>query len=163
MPDDEVPWLSADELQAWKALTAMTAVLPAALDVQLKRDAGINAFEYYVLAALSEAPGRTLPMGRLALLSQGSLSRLSHAVGRLERSGWVMRRPCAHDGRQTEAHLTAAGWRKVRQSAPAHVREARRLVIDALSPHQLAMLGRIAGLLIAEASPETAEALENGL
>lgn len=163
MVEDETPWLSADELHTWIALTAMTHVLPAALDAQLKRDAGINTFEYIVLASLSEAPDRTLPMSRLALLSQGSLSRLSHAVGRLERSGWVVRRPCPDDGRQTEAHLTAAGWRKVRQTAPGHVREARRLVVDALSPTELAALGRIARRLIAQASPETAQALETGL
>lgn len=160
---EDVPWLAPDELRSWMALTAMIHALPAALDAQLKRDAGINAFEYYVLAALSEAPDRTLRMTRLALLSQGSLSRLSHAVGRLERSGWVVRRPCPDDGRHTEAHLTAAGWRKVQRSAPGHVREARRLVVDALTPGQLASLGRISRRVVAQASPETATALDTGL
>jgi DNA-binding MarR family transcriptional regulator len=160
---DETPWLDADELRAWMALTAMTHVLPAALDAQLKRDSGINAFEYYVLASLSQAPGRTLRMSRLAVLSQGSLSRLSHAVGRLERAGWVVRRPCPDDGRLTEAHLTAAGWGMVQRTAPGHVREVRRLVVDALSPSQLATLGRLARRVVDATAPETGEALDTGL
>ena len=160
---DDTPWLSADELRAWMALSAMTETLPAALDAQLKRDAGIGVFDYYVLAALSEAPGRTLGMTRLSLMSQGSPSRLSHAVGRLEKQGWVVRRPSPDDGRHTDAHLTAAGMRKVRATAPAHVREARRLVIDLLTPAQIAQLATIARIVVESTAPGTAELLDTGL
>jgi len=160
---DDTPWLSADELRAWMALTAMTETLPAALDAQLKRDSGIGVFDYYVLASLSEAPGRTLGMTRLALMSQGSPSRLSHAVGRLEKQGWVERRPSPDDGRQTDAHLTAAGMRKVRATAPAHVREARRLVVDLLSPEQIAQLGTISRIIVDSTAPEAAELLDRSL
>ena len=65
--------------------------------------------------------------------ARGSLSRLSHAVSRLERAGWVERRSCGGAGRRTEARLTDKGWQQIRQTAPGHVREVRRLVIDALT------------------------------
>lgn len=145
-PDDAtVPWLDDDELRDWRALMALVAALPSALDAQLKRDAGINAFEYHVLAALSEAPERTLRLSDLAGLSRGSLSRLSHAVTRLERSGWLTRSRCTGDGAaRVEARLTDAGWEKIRESAPGHVREARRLVVDVLSPDELRALGSAA-------------------
>jgi DNA-binding MarR family transcriptional regulator len=120
----------------------MLMTLPPALDAQLKRDAGVNAFEYNVLAALSEAPHRTLVLSSLAASSQGSLSRLSHAITRLERAGWVERRSCAdRGGRRMEARLTDAGFAKLEDIAPGHVREVRRLVVDLLTPEQLAALG----------------------
>ncbi|WP_236573051.1 hypothetical protein [Streptomyces sp. GS7] len=84
MSKDEPRWLSASELDAWKAFSAMLIKLPAALDAQLRSDAGLNQFEYLVLAALSDAPERTLRMSELAVLANGSLSRLSHVVKRLE-------------------------------------------------------------------------------
>ena len=49
----EPRWLSAEERQTWLALTSVLIRLPAALDAQLRRDAGISHFEYQVLAELS--------------------------------------------------------------------------------------------------------------
>lgn len=157
---DDVPWLSPVQLRSWMALVAMSETLPAALDAQLKRDAGVNVFDYLVLAALSEAPDRTLRMSHLAALAQGSLSRLSHAVRRLEHEGWVQRRACPGDGRHTEARLTDAGWHKVVATAPEHVREARRLVVDVLTADELDQLGRIARKVVAATAPETVHLLD---
>jgi DNA-binding MarR family transcriptional regulator len=147
---DDALWLTPKQHSAWTSILALTQALPAALDAQLKRDAGLNGFEYYVLAKLSEAPRCTMRMTALAVLAQGSVSRLSRAVGRLEKSGWVSRRPSPEDGRHTEAQLTPAGWQKVQQVAPGHVRQARRLVIDVLTPTQLAQL-RLAARAVVEA------------
>lgn len=152
----DVPWLDRDELASWIPFSAMMSTLQAALDAQLKRDSGINAFEYYVMAALSEAPGRRMRMSQLAVFAQGSLSRLSHAVSRLERSGWVERSPSKDDPRATDAHLTSAGLRKVKEAAPGHVREVRRLVLDPLGP-RFAALGRISREVLAATSPEIAD------
>jgi DNA-binding MarR family transcriptional regulator len=147
---DDVPWLSPDQQRDWRALVELLATLPPALDAQLKRDAGVNAFEYHVLAALSDASDHTLGLSNLAALAQGSLSRLSHAITRLERSGWVERRSCTdRGGRRAEAWLTDAGLQKLEEIAPGHVREARRLVIDVLTPEQLAALGDAAGAITA--------------
>jgi hypothetical protein len=48
------------------------------LDTQLRRDADITEFEYYVLAMLSEAPARTLRMTELSQQTNATLPRLSH-------------------------------------------------------------------------------------
>ena len=157
MADDDVPWLSQDELRTWIALTALTEALPAAVDAQLKRDAGLNAFEYQVMAGLSDAPGHAIRMSALAAFASGSLSRLSHAVTRLERQGYVERRPSPDDPRATEAVLTDAGVAKMVEAAPAHVREVRRLVVVVLTPAQMQQLGRIALRLLEVAAPQTAE------
>ncbi len=139
---DTVPWLDDAQLRDWRSLMSLVSALPSALDAQLKRDSGLNAFEYHVLVALSAAPGATLQLTELAMLSRGSLSRLSHAAGRLEADGWITRTLCAGAGpRRVEARLTEAGWDKLRESAPGHVREARRLVVDVLTPEELRALG----------------------
>lgn len=131
--------------------------LPPALDAQLKRDAGVNTFEYHILVALADRPDRSLTMGELALLTQGSPSRLSHAVSRLERAGWIERR--SGEARCVNAQLTSAGLEKLMASAPGHVREVRRLVIDTLSPEQLRALGVAARIVAEQADPVLFRAL----
>jgi DNA-binding MarR family transcriptional regulator len=154
--NDDTPWLDPQQLRDWKRLMALLETLPSALDAQLKRDAGLNTFEYLVLAGLSEAPGRALPLSSLAAFAQGSLSRLSHAVSRLEEQGWVVRRACQEAGRRSEAVLTEAGWLKIQQAAPGHVREVRRLVIDTLTADQLRDVGESARQVLLAMDPRLA-------
>ncbi|SDD06550.1 DNA-binding transcriptional regulator, MarR family [Sanguibacter gelidistatuariae] len=155
---DDVPWLSPDQMRDWLALVGLLATLPPALDAQLKRDAGVNSYEYQVLALLSNAPDHTVGLSDLAESTQGSLSRLSHAITRLERAGWVERRSGTDPTvRRTSARLTDAGLAKLEAVAPGHVREARRLVVDVLTAEQLAALGDAARVITAAT---VAEALE---
>jgi DNA-binding MarR family transcriptional regulator len=138
--EDEVRWLEPAELSAWMSLAALMFKLPGALDYQLQRDSGLTHFEYLVMAGLSESPDRSRRMSELAGFANGSLSRLSHVVKRLEKRGFVVRRPDAEDGRITVAELTAAGYEQVVAAAPGHVAAVREYVIDALTPEQLAQL-----------------------
>jgi DNA-binding MarR family transcriptional regulator len=142
-------WLRDTELAAWIPFSGMLIGLLSALDTQL-RDAKLSLFGYLVLAALSEAPERTLAMSDLAVRAGGSLSRLSHAVSALERQGWVSRHPAPANGRVTLATLTKGGYTKLVESAPAHVDTVRRLVIDRLTKKQLSELGRIAETVLTE-------------
>ena len=150
MDEAEAHWLSAAEQSAWRQLAALLFRLPGALDAQLQRDAGISHVEYMVLSSLSEAEGRTLRMSELAAMASGSLSRLSHVVGRLEKRGWVRREACPGDGRYVNAVLTEDGWAKVVDTAPGHVAAVRRLVVDALSPAELGALGCASGHVLGE-------------
>jgi DNA-binding MarR family transcriptional regulator len=136
----EPRWLDDEEQRSWLALMGVLIWLPAALDAQLLRDAGISHFEYQVLAMLSMSPERTLRMSELAALANGSLSRLSRVVDRLEKRSWVARRPDPDDGRYTLATLTGEGWEKVVATAPGHVAEARRRVFDQLTRAQVRQL-----------------------
>lgn len=153
MTTEDPRWLSPDELRAWLPLGGLLLKLPAALDAQMQRDSGLSHFEYLVLANLSEAPGRTRRMSALAALANGSLSRLSHVVKRLEARGWVERRACPADGRYTNAVLTEAGWQKVLASAPGHVEAVRTLVLDALSTAELEQFGALARRLLERLEP----------
>jgi DNA-binding MarR family transcriptional regulator len=141
---EEPRWLDEEEQQAWLAMVGMFIRVPAALDAQLQRDAGISHFEYQVLAGLSMAPDRTLRMSELAEFAEGSLSRLSHTTSRLTKKGWLKRKPDPEDGRCTLAILTDAGWEKVVETAPGHVAEVRRVFVEALTKSQRRQLREIA-------------------
>ena len=134
--DPEPRWLDAEEQRTWIALASLVLRLPGALDAQLQRDAGLSHFEYLVLSGLSMAPGRTMRMSELAVVAEGSLSRLSQVVGRLEKRDLVRRTPDPADGRYTLAILTDPGWHKVVEAAPGHVEAVRGFVFDPLTKLQ---------------------------
>jgi len=139
----ETQWLDADEQRIWAQLSTMILRLQPVLSAELQREFGISHFEYLVMARLSEASGSKLRMSVLATTSGSSLPRLSQAVGRLEKRGWLSREPDAEDGRYTLAVLTAAGRRKLKEMAPAHVDTVREFVFDRLTPNQTRQLGTI--------------------
>ena len=142
------------ERAAWLRLVAVVELLPGVLDAQLRRDANLSHFEYFVLAMLSEAPGRTLRMTALAHRTNGTLPRLSHVVHRLEGRGLVGRIPCPEDRRATNARLTPAGWDAVVAAAPGHVDSVRRHVLDPLTRSQLEQLTSIGDALLTRLDPD---------
>ncbi|MEV6815563.1 MarR family transcriptional regulator [Micromonospora sp. NPDC051296] len=146
-------WLTPEQLAAWVRLAAVLELLPAALDSQLRRDAQLTHFDYYVLAMLSEAPDRTLRMTTLAERTTATLARLSHVVQRLESRGLIQRFPCPEDRRATNARLTEAGWQKVRETAPGHAAAVRANVIDALTDEQITQLAAIADAILHRLDP----------
>lgn len=145
---EDIRWLKPDELDAWLAYVGGSTLLDAALDRQLQRDSGMPHAYYQILAMLSDAPGRTLRMSELAMLTQSSQSRLSHAVARLEQQGWIRRTPCPNDRRSTFAQLTEAGFAALAAAAPGHVRTVRQYVFDRLTPEQVGQLREIFGEIL---------------
>src|SRR3979409_1306438 len=77
------------------------------------------------MVALSRQPGRRLRLKDRAVVANGSLSRLSHVISRLERQGWV-RRVSGAKGRATNAELTDEGYRKLMEAGPIHFQHVRR-------------------------------------
>jgi DNA-binding MarR family transcriptional regulator len=146
-------WLEPDEQLAWRGLVELTVKLPALLDGDLQRAAGISNFEYGVLSRLSEEPGGLLRMSALATDSFGSLSRLSHAAKRLEGLGLLERSTDPADGRYTIARLTEAGRQRVVEAAPGHVRTVLHHVFDALTSEQVVQLTEISRALLARLDP----------
>lgn len=146
--------LDQGELAAWVRLASVLELLPGVLDAQLRRDADLMHFEYFVLAMLSEAPQRTLRMSALAAQTNATPPRLSHVVQRLEDRGLVQRAPCPGDARATNARLTDAGWRKVCEAAPGHVANVRKHVIDALTPEQVRQLADITEAILGRLDPD---------
>lgn len=143
---DEPRWLDPEELEAWRYLTGVLLLLPPNLDDALAPH-GVSFFEYSIMAGLSSSPDRTMRMSTLAFVCNGSLSRLSHAVKRLEGRGWVSRCPASDDRRVTLATLTDRGQRFMQETAPTHVESVRSLVFDELSDEQVEQLRDIGAAL----------------
>ena len=141
-------WLTNEQQVAWRAYLLAFRLLEGDLDRQLQRDSGLAHTHYGVLVALSEAPGQTLRMSDLATLQRFSQSRLTHAVARLERDGYVVREQCPSDRRGQLAHLTPAGMAALQAAAPGHVAEVRAKVFDRLSEEQVAALRDVCETLL---------------
>ena len=142
-------WLNPAERQAWLALYAVATMLPGTLDADLNRRAKITLFDYHVLAMLSEAEDRTLPMSDLAARSNASLSRLSHVVTKLEARDWVRRSQSTRDLRVTTASITPEGLANLQELALEHVEHVRRLIFDGLDEQDVADLERVGRKILA--------------
>ncbi|GGN67385.1 MarR family transcriptional regulator [Actinoplanes lobatus] len=145
---DEPRWLTDEQQQAWRQVVEVLVRVPAALEAQLQRDAGLTHMGYLVLMTLSERSDRRLSMSHLAKRASASLSRLSHVVARLEEKGWVRRERDAADGRVQIAVLTGAGWEKVVETAPGHAEAVQQLIFDRLTPGQARQLAKAAEALL---------------
>jgi DNA-binding MarR family transcriptional regulator len=132
----EPRWLNEKEQMAWRAFIAAQRVVNTRIEQQLQRDAGIPHTYYEILVRLSEAPDGRLRMSELAVATQGSRSRLSHAVNRLEQAGWVRREGIESDRRGQVAIMTDLGRQKLVETAPGHVEEVRSTIFDALTEEQ---------------------------
>ncbi len=143
----EPRWLNEQEQQAWRAFIAAQRVVNTRIEQQLQRDAGIPHTYYEILVRLSDAPDGRLRMSELAVATQGSRSRLSHAVNRLEQTGWVRREGIESDRRGQVAIITDLGRQKLVESAPGHVEEVRKSIFDALSEEQVEHLHDICATL----------------
>jgi DNA-binding MarR family transcriptional regulator len=146
---DRTRWLDADEQRTWRSFLATSRLLFDRLDRQLQHDSGLPHAYYEILVRLSEAPNRTLRMSQLASSSLSSRSRLSHAVARLEESGWVRRRACPTDRRGALAELTAEGMAQLEAAAPGHVEAVRTHLFDQLTREQQVALREISEALLA--------------
>jgi DNA-binding MarR family transcriptional regulator len=146
---DEPRWLTDEQQHAWRRFVEVLIKVPAALETQLQRDAGLTHMGWIVLSNLSERADRRLPMSHLAKRCSASLSRLSHVVARLEAKGWVRRERDAADGRVQIAVLTDAGFDKVAETAPGHAEAVQQLIFDRLTPTQVRQLTKAAETLLA--------------
>ena len=147
-------WLDAQEQQIWEQLSTMILRLQPVLNAQLQREFGISHFEYLMMARLSEAPGSKLRMSVLATITGSSLPRLSQAVSRLEKRGWISRQADAQDSRYTIAVLTPRGTSPTEEAAPSHVGAVRELVFDRLTRAQARQLGAISQRILDGLPPD---------
>src|SRR3954454_12961898 len=141
-------WLDEEEQRTWRAFLSATQLLFDQLDRELQRDAKIPHAYYEILVRLSEAPDRSLRMSQLADSTLSSRSRLSHAVSRLEESGWVERQSCPTDKRGQLAVLTDKGFAALETAAPGHVEGVRTHVFDPLTPDQVTTLRELSETLL---------------
>ena len=105
------------------------------------------AHGYQLRARLRQALG---PLG-----DQMNAGQVYVTLTRLEKAGLVERRSCPSDVRGVLAVLTEAGRQRLEQAAPGHVTLVRELLIDVLTPGQLASLADALGEVSRRAAART--------
>ncbi|MFE9612066.1 MarR family winged helix-turn-helix transcriptional regulator [Streptomyces sp. NPDC006012] len=151
-------WLTDEEQCVWRSYLHATTLLEDHLDRQLQRDAGMPHIYYGLLVQLAEAPAHRLRMTELAMKVKITRSRLSHAVARLEKNGWVRRDDCDSDKRGQFAVLTEKGHEVLRRVAPGHVAAVRQALFERLTPQQQKALGEIMEIVAEGLQPNDAGA-----
>lgn len=136
----EPRWLDEEEMRAWTAFIAASTLMERQLDQQLRDDVGLSHLQYGILAQLAAAEGCAMRMTELADSMFNSKSGLTYQISQLEKAGLVRRAPCTIDVRGVYAALTDEGRRLMERAAPGHVALVRELMIDVLTPDQLAAI-----------------------
>ena len=155
---EEPRWLTDEEQLVWRSYIDATTLLEDHLDRQLQRDAGMPHIYYGLLVQLAEAPRRRLRMTELAMNAKITRSRLSHAIARLEKNGWVRREDCPSDKRGQFAVLTDDGYEVLRRTAPGHVTAVRQALFDRLTADQQKAFGEAMRIVAEGLQPKDAGA-----
>ena len=138
-----VATMSDLQSDTWLQLIAISELLPAALDAQLRRDSHLTHFEFAVLSLVQLAPLGALSPSDIARPLNTTLPRLSHVLARLEERGLVTRTAAKQDRRNVEVRLTTEGRRVVVKATPGHIETAKALVIDQFTDDELEVLGML--------------------
>lgn len=144
-------------MQAWRAFLEAHARVTALLEADLQAERNMSLAFYDVLVQLEEAEGHRLRMTDLArrvLISKSGLTRL---VDRMASAGLVRRSTDACDRRGRWVELTPAGWERLREAAPRHLRGVRRYFSSELAPEEAAVLAEALGRIARKAEAELAE------
>lgn len=135
-------------LSAWRTFLLAHARVVRELERELQSEERLALTDYDVLVQLAAAGERRLRMSELAdrlLLSRSGATRL---VDRLESEGLVERASCESDRRGQWASLTDAGYQRLRQASPTHLRGVAAHFLDRLSAQELAELERMLGRIV---------------
>lgn len=151
-----VRWLDAEEQQAWRKYIRAVRLVDEHLRKGLEQH-DLSHPEYEILVRLSEAPERALRMSTLAQEVVNSRSRLTHTVNRLERAGWVRRRPSSSDGRGVVCQMTEQGFAALDAAAATHVEGVRTYLLDPISREEFLGLGAAMAKVASAAEPKQAQ------
>lgn len=149
-----VAGMSEIQSGVWVQLIALTELLPAALDLQLRRDAGLTHFEFAVLSVLQLSGTGELTPSALAATLSATRPRLSHVLSRLEDRGLVARTRALQDGRGVQVSITAEGRRRVITATPQHVATAKALVLNGFTEEELTRLSALLKTITSRLDPD---------
>ena len=137
-------------LNAWRSFLRAHAAVVRELERELQTEQRLALTDYDVLVQLAAAGEHRLRMSDLAdglLISRSGATRL---IDRLVAEGLVERASCESDRRGQWAALTDAGYRRLREATPTHLRGVATHFLDRLSPEDLTGLERMLGDVLEE-------------
>jgi DNA-binding MarR family transcriptional regulator len=152
---DATQWLDPAEQQAWRAFVRLHQKLNAVVSRDLQAHSQLSGADFEVLVSLTDTPEGRLRFQELAKAIDWEQSRLSHQIARMMKRELVAREECANDGRAANVVITPHGRKAIDAAAPLHVATVRRLVIDVLTPEELATLGQLSARILERIDAES--------
>jgi DNA-binding MarR family transcriptional regulator len=114
----------------WARYNALLTTVPGMIDERMRATTGLSRFQYMLLDTLANNPDGQVQLADVARAADSSLSRLSHAITRLEELGLVERKACETDRRASWAVLTPAGVEAMANAREAHAVVMREVLLD---------------------------------
>ena len=105
---------------------------------------GLHQGQPYVLELLWQEDGRT--HSELAAQLHVSAATVSNTIRRMEKAGFVERRPDPHDERVSRVYLTAAGW-DIQQTVKRLLQTFEMWALDGFSEAEVVVLQDFCGRL----------------
>jgi DNA-binding MarR family transcriptional regulator len=124
---------------AWQSLLRAHASLMRELGTDLVTKTGLSLGDFDVLAQLALADGE-LRMTDLAAKAFSSRSSMTRRIDRLVDEGLVRRAGADTDARSVVVALTDAGFTRLRETVPVHLRRVSELFIERLDDQELEVL-----------------------
>ncbi len=135
--------LDGAALDAWRGYLQSHASILRVLDAELVAEHGMTTRDYEVLLYLAQAPDRKLPMSALAERTMLTRSGITRLVDGLVEGALIERIACSNDARVSYAHLTDAGYEKLRGAGCAHVQSINRLFVEHFTPDEIEQLASL--------------------
>jgi DNA-binding MarR family transcriptional regulator len=137
-----IPTPRDPRLDAWRAFLFAHAQVRRQLERELQAEQAMGLGEYEVLLLLARSQDRRLRMSELAerlVLSRSGVTRL---IDRLQAGGLVERGSCDTDRRGAWAILTDAGYNRLRDASPTHLRGVGKHFLDRIPADELEAMRR---------------------
>jgi DNA-binding MarR family transcriptional regulator len=125
------------------------ALLSRQLDAELEAAVGIPLLWYGVLLQIERTPGGIRPMNELINATAFTSGGVTRLVDRMERAGYVERRPCPTDRRVHYVGLTARGRELLQRATAVHVCGIQRHLMDVLAPEEATQLDALLARIVA--------------
>ena len=129
-------------------LVEVYAVLWHLLDQELEAGVGVPLIWYGVLLHIGRSPGGMRPISELIAATAFTSGGVTRLVDRMERAGYVQRRPCPSDRRVVYVGLTQSGHDLLERATAVHIRGIQAHLIGALAPEEVAQLDAILAKLL---------------
>ncbi|GIG24412.1 MarR family winged helix-turn-helix transcriptional regulator [Cellulomonas denverensis] len=130
----------ADEDATWRVFLGMSRDWFIVMERALGQAADASVADLELLEPLLDAGEAGLRAKDLAAAAEWQDSRVSHQLRRMEQRGLVARARDREDARGTMVRLTEAGVRSAQVARDTRRRVVRQIILDVLSPAELAGL-----------------------
>lgn len=137
------------ERAVWEAFSYAAEQVRDALERRVQGRADMPPSYFELMVKLKHAPGQRLRMNELAAATRTRPSRITHAVTRLARAGWVTRDNDPDDRRSFIVTLTDQGHAAMATARPEYHAIIRDHVLAPLSPAERGQLQSLCEKILA--------------